>query len=148
MTLGAIEEFRVDVTRLTDIIIGHPHGDHFNFRVVCELARRRRRQLEPLRLHINATAAPRAVPPPELLDRLVTVPYLPGETLTCPDLTGQAVAASHNCDYGEKAAHLLLTNAAGETLFYALDGAWLPDPHNTESAPNEFGGVNSLCVVG
>ncbi len=31
---------------------------------------------------------------------------------------------------------------------FIVDGAWLPDPHNTASAPNEFGGVNSLCVVG
>jgi len=111
---------------LTDIIIGHPHGDHFDFRTVCELARRRQRQLAPLRLHINAVATARAAPPPELLGRLVTVPYSPGETLTCPGLTAQALAANHNCDYGEKAAHLLFTNAAGETLFYALDGAWLP----------------------
>ncbi|NLF60023.1 MAG: MBL fold metallo-hydrolase, partial [Lentisphaerae bacterium] len=44
MTLGAVEEFRVDVNQLTDIIIGHPHGDHFDFRTVCELARRRQRQ--------------------------------------------------------------------------------------------------------
>ncbi|HPY90765.1 MAG TPA: MBL fold metallo-hydrolase [Lentisphaeria bacterium] len=126
MTLGAVEEFRVDVNQLTDIIIGHPHGDHFDFRTVCELARRRQRQLPPLRLHINAVAMSRATPPPELHGRLVTMPYSPGETLICPDLTVQALAANHNCDYGEKAAYLLFTNAAGETLFYALDGAWLP----------------------
>ncbi|RKZ20103.1 ParA family protein [bacterium] len=30
---------------------------------------------------------------------------------------------------------------------YIVDGAWLPDPHNKETAPNEFGGANSLCVV-
>ena len=30
---------------------------------------------------------------------------------------------------------------------YIVDGAWLPDPHNEHTAPNEFGGANSLCVV-
>jgi hypothetical protein len=30
---------------------------------------------------------------------------------------------------------------------YIVDGAWLPDPHNEVTAPNEFGGANSLCVV-
>ncbi len=30
---------------------------------------------------------------------------------------------------------------------YIVDGAWLPDPHNTVTSPNEFGGANSLCVV-
>ena len=30
MTWEAIEEFGVDVDKLTDIVIGHPHSDHFN----------------------------------------------------------------------------------------------------------------------
>ncbi|MCP4571970.1 MAG: AAA family ATPase [bacterium] len=30
---------------------------------------------------------------------------------------------------------------------YIVDGAWLPDPHNEATAPNEFGGANSVCVV-
>jgi len=30
---------------------------------------------------------------------------------------------------------------------YIVDGAWLPDPHNEVTAPNEFGGANSVCVV-
>ncbi len=126
MAMGALEEFRVDLNRLTDIIIGHPHGDHFDFRVICELTRRRRRQAGPLRLHLNAIAVARAQTPPELAGRLEVVSYSPGETFTGPGFTCQALAASHNCDDGEKAAHLMMTNAAGDTLFYALDGAWLP----------------------
>lgn len=30
---------------------------------------------------------------------------------------------------------------------YIVDGAWLPDPHNTETVANEFGGANSRVVV-
>jgi len=30
---------------------------------------------------------------------------------------------------------------------FIVDGAWLPDPHNGETVPNEFGGANSLVVV-
>jgi len=30
---------------------------------------------------------------------------------------------------------------------FIVDGAWLPDPHNPQTTPNEFGGANSLCVV-
>jgi chromosome partitioning protein len=30
---------------------------------------------------------------------------------------------------------------------FIVDGSWLPDPHNTNTAPNEFGGANSLVVV-
>jgi len=30
---------------------------------------------------------------------------------------------------------------------YVVDGAWLPDPFNESSVPNEFGGTNSLVLV-
>lgn len=30
---------------------------------------------------------------------------------------------------------------------YIVDGAWLPDPHNNQTVPNEFGGANSLVLV-
>lgn len=30
---------------------------------------------------------------------------------------------------------------------FIVDGAWLPDPHNTNSQPNEFGGANSVVEV-
>jgi chromosome partitioning protein len=31
---------------------------------------------------------------------------------------------------------------------FIVDGMWLPDPHNKETVPNEFGGANSLVRVG
>jgi len=31
---------------------------------------------------------------------------------------------------------------------FIVDGAWLPDPHNSETTANEFGGANSKVVVG
>ena len=49
-------------------------------------------------------------------------------------------------DDGIWECHLALEPGNYEYRFI-VDGAWLPDPHNTRSAPNEFGGVNSLCVV-
>jgi len=42
--------------------------------------------------------------------------------------------------------HLALEQGSHEYRFI-VDGAWLPDPHNTNTAPNEFGGANSLCEV-
>lgn len=30
---------------------------------------------------------------------------------------------------------------------FIVDGAWLPDPHNTETVANEFGGANSMVIV-
>lgn len=74
MTLAAINEFQVDVNLLSNIIIGHPHGDHFDFQVICALASRRRKDAPPLQLHLNSVACSRAQVPPELCGRLQVIP--------------------------------------------------------------------------
>ena len=43
--------------------------------------------------------------------------------------------------------HLALESGAYEYRFI-VDGAWLPDPHNSATVANEFGGANSRVVVG
>lgn len=43
--------------------------------------------------------------------------------------------------------HLDLIQGEHEYRFI-VDGSWLPDPHNARTVPNEFGGANSLVVVG
>jgi len=43
--------------------------------------------------------------------------------------------------------HLDLGSGDHEYRFI-VDGMWLPDPHNKETVPNEFGGANSLVKVG
>ena len=42
--------------------------------------------------------------------------------------------------------HLALEGGQYEYRFI-VDGAWLPDPHNNETVPNEFGGANSVVAV-
>nr|MEE4269717.1 AAA family ATPase [Candidatus Krumholzibacteria bacterium] len=43
-------------------------------------------------------------------------------------------------------AHLALDPGRYEYRFI-VDGAWLPDPHNSETVPNEFGGANSMVEI-
>ncbi len=42
--------------------------------------------------------------------------------------------------------HLDLLRGEHEYRFI-VDGSWLPDPHNSQTVPNEFGGANSLVSV-
>ncbi len=42
--------------------------------------------------------------------------------------------------------HMALESGQYEYRFI-VDGAWLPDPHNTETVANEFGGANSRVIV-
>jgi 1,4-alpha-glucan branching enzyme len=48
---------------------------------------------------------------------------------------------------GEWRGELKLSPGRYEYLF-VVDGKWLPDPAANESAPNPFGGVNSVVSVG
>ena len=49
-------------------------------------------------------------------------------------------------DDGIWEAHLALETGKHQYRFI-VDGAWLPDPHNPETVPNEFGGANSMVQV-
>jgi len=47
---------------------------------------------------------------------------------------------------GLRECHLDLARGEHEYRFI-IDGSWLPDPHNNQTVPNEFGGANSLVIV-
>lgn len=130
MTLDAIEEFKVDINGITDIVISHPHEDHFSFAAIETLAMRRSKDLPPLTLHLNTKATERAVPSSdEIASRLTVKGYVPGDTFQCEKAAIQAVPANHGMDIaGELAAHLIVTTEAEERMFYMLDGSWLPSP--------------------
>jgi len=66
-------------------------------------------------------------------------------TGTFCDWSAKGLAMSRRED-GLWECHLALEAGSHEYRFI-VDGAWLPDPHNARTTPNEFGGANSLCVV-
>lgn len=125
MTVPAIDEFGVDVNALTDVVIGHPHGDHFSMEQLCIIAQRRDDALPPLVVHVDAKATLRSPVPQELAQKLVLHPYVTFDFLTCSGATIQTLPANHELqDPEEKPSHLYITFDNGETMFYALDGAW------------------------
>jgi len=62
------------------------------------------------------------------------------------DWSAKGLPLNHRED-GTWECHLALEDGEYEYRFI-VDGAWLPDPHNTETVANEFGGANSSVVVG
>lgn len=62
------------------------------------------------------------------------------------DWSAKGLPLKHRED-GTWECHLALEDGEYEYRFI-VDGAWLPDPHNTETVANEFGGANSRVVVG
>lgn len=127
MALDAMDEFRLDPTALSDVVISHPHGDHYDFPVIAAIAARREPAAEPLVLHLNAAAAKALCKQqPAIPDNLHLAPFVPGDVFTCGDLQFHALPANHRLERaGELAAHFYIESAQQETLFYALDGAWL-----------------------
>lgn len=128
MTLDAIDEFGVDCSKLTDIVISHPHEDHFNMPVIEAVALRRPEDLPPLRLHVNCKAVERAIPSSQhAAERLTVSGFVPGDSFQCDGASFYAMPANHHMEVpGELAAHFAVKTDAGETLFYQLDGSWLP----------------------
>ncbi|MBM4131610.1 ParA family protein [bacterium] len=66
-------------------------------------------------------------------------------TGTFCDWSAKGIPLNRRAD-GVWEAHLGLDAGRHEYRFI-VDGAWLPDPHNTETVENEFGGANSLLLV-
>ena len=127
MTLEAIEEFGVDVNKLTDVVIGHPHRDHFDVPVITKVALARDKSLPPLRLHVNRKATERVKLSPEAAARLEVFGFEPGDKFECNGFKFEAVLSNHLLEIeGELATFLCITTPADEHLFYALDGSWLP----------------------
>ncbi len=124
MTPAACDEFAVDVNRLTDIVIGHPHGDHYSPDGLMAVAKRRLPSLPPLTLHLNApTVAELLEQQPDFASTFSVSPYLPGDCICCNGFQITSFLANHFD--GVKAAQLFIESDSHETLFYGLDGAWL-----------------------
>ena len=128
MSMDAVREFRVDANRITDVVIGHPHGDHFGMKAIEELAALRDASLPPLAVHVNTKALERSQPSSEAIaSRLELKGYLPGDAFDCHGYHFESYAANHALEVpGELAAHLVCTCPSGERLFYTLDGSWFP----------------------
>jgi hypothetical protein len=130
MTLDAMDEFGVDSAALSHILIGHPHADHYNFDTIAAIAARRQASKvnTPLVLHLNAAAADklRAQLPEGLPAGLQLAPFLPSDAFQCGELQVQALPANHHLEQADElAAHFYIESPRQESLFYALDGAWL-----------------------
>ena len=127
MSMDAVREFHVDVDKITDIVISHPHDDHFNMKAIEELAMQREASLPPLVVHVNTKAIERSQPSPEASGRLQLAGYLPGDSFECNGYAFESYAANHALEVpGELSAHLVVTCPSGERLFYTLDGSWFP----------------------
>ncbi len=124
-TLDAIDEFHIDVDRITDVVISHPHFDHYYPAAVAELAHRRSASLPPLVLHVNRHAASLGLYPFPAC--VACRAYRPGDEFDCAGAHVRTFTANHMLEETEVpvAAHLLFETEEGKSLLYLLDGCWL-----------------------
>ncbi|MBR0460303.1 MAG: MBL fold metallo-hydrolase [Victivallales bacterium] len=126
MTVDAIEEFGVEVNALSCVVISHPHSDHLNFKQVTEIARRRSKKLPPLELYLNKLFV-------ELArvrlcgERVEVKGFQQTDHFHAGGCEFRSFPANHMSEMNAPvASHLVITNAEERTLFYQLDGSWLP----------------------
>ena len=106
------------------------------------------------RLARSSTAARPVSPPHKTTERPVEKPVEFG--LSKPDAKAVVLAGTFN-GWDLKRSPLRRTNTGWKTTLwlppgryeyrFVVDGQWMNDPQERDSAPNEFGGTNSLLVV-
>ncbi len=105
------------------------------------------------RLARSSTAA-RPVPPPVTSERPAEKPV--DFTLNKPDAKSVVVAGTFN-GWDLKRTPLRKSSGGWKTTLwlppgryeyrFVADGEWMSDPNEKDSAPNEFGGTNSVLVI-
>jgi len=115
----ALELFGADAEAITDLLVTHTHGDHFD-PAALERLLAARGQAPPLRLWVEVGALERLPHASGVDMRLVRA----GQTVQVADLTVTALAANHVVQPPEQPLHYLL-EAGGRQVLYATDGAWL-----------------------
>ena len=102
---------------VTDIIVTHSHGDHFNAETVRRLCEKK-----PRRIFCNERTAERI---PEEFKECVTVvefknEYAAGEYKITP------LNANHSVNAGGEKALMYVIEGKGKGIFYGCDTAWIP----------------------
>ena len=119
----AARQFGVDADRLTDLLVTHTHGDHFDTDAIRAIVGARPAET-PLRIWAHPAALER-VPEMEGLRRC---PFAVGHTQEIAGMQVTALGANHVVEGSDEEALHYLFETAGQRFLYATDGAWLLKP--------------------
>ena len=118
-----LARFGVAPSVLTDLLITHSHGDHFNCDEIRNVLEQRSTNQPPL--DVWAAPEPLATLKQALPDRFVGHELRAGTAFPCGRLRFTALPANHQLpNPAEQALHFLAETPCGN-LLYALDGAWM-----------------------
>lgn len=120
---AALDIFNINVDNITDIVITHTHGDHFNIESLQKIQSKRKVE-KKMNLWIEHNAASYF----KTLEKdtgCVVSPVKCFESFLINGIEITPLEANHfRRDTGEQCLHYIFTSA-NRSLFYALDGGWL-----------------------
>lgn len=124
-----------------DIIITHPHSDHFSKSSVLKLAEKKK-----LRLGCDSRVR-------EILGEHPNIEYIifkPFEPQKVREYTIVPIIANHDivADGTAFSFHYILKTADNKTIFYGLDGAWFLRPSWEEMKKHKYDLMVFDCTVG
>ncbi|MFH1964275.1 MAG: MBL fold metallo-hydrolase [Acidobacteriota bacterium] len=118
---AAMETFDVDLSRLSDILITHTHGDHFSLKSLETLAGRVKSSARP-NLWMEQGALERA----GTLNNIYNIHRLePGKEVSIAGCSILPLSANHKVSSSPESPLHFLFSVPGKNFLYALDCSWL-----------------------
>lgn len=118
---AAMETFNVALSRLSDILITHTHGDHFSLKSLGTLAGRVKSSAQ-LNLWMEQGALEKA----GTLNNIYNIHKLePGREVSIAGCSVMPLPANHRVSNSPESPLHFLFSFSGKNFFYALDGSWL-----------------------
>lgn len=128
-------------TKVTDVLITHPHDDHYNRESILRLA-----ENQKIRLACDSIVR-KDVGEHENIEYVSLLPYQVNKIGAYEVIP---VFANHQmiCDALGRAYHYIIRTQDGKSVFYGLDGAWFLCPSWEEMLKHKYDVMVLDCTVG
>ena len=138
------QKLELDTSKVTDVLITHSHGDHFNVSQLVKFAVSAERKIT-VWCHFDA------VNNIEIADNAleyITFEYLKEmESVAVNGCNVTALPANHEMPNGEQALHYIIEKN-GKTIFYGCDGGWFFGRTWNKIRETKFDCMVLECTVG
>ena len=119
--LDVMKRYKVNPAKVTDILLTHTHGDHFNEETLLAIANARDAKLGPLRFWAHPEALKRL----PKSNRIKGCPIQIGKNFKIHGFGITGLESNHRVEASKEKCLIYLVESAEKNFLYATDGSWL-----------------------